>query len=123
MEIIVYLLGFGHIFFSSLCILYTRESVDWIQDMFKAYPLKYLAAMPLVYGLLFLVSASSTCFPWLFRLIGLLGFIEAVVAFTNPEKIYSRMLDWYFENISIRTNQLFGILGVILGTLIITWAK
>ena len=82
-----------------------------------------MATIPAVYGLLFLVPASATTYPWVFRIIAVLSFCEAIVAFTNPQKIYSRMLDWYFENVSDQTQRLFGIIGIVFGTVILTWIK
>jgi hypothetical protein len=121
MKAIVYLLGFGHIAICSCWVLYTRETVDTLKGWFQTYPLKYLSAIPAVFGFLFLVSASATAHPWVFRIIALLAFCEAVLAFTDPKKIYSRMLDWYFENVSDQTNRLFGVIGIIFGTAILTW--
>jgi uncharacterized protein YjeT (DUF2065 family) len=121
MKVIVSLLGFGHIAVCSFLILYTRQTVDALHGWLQTYPLKYLAAIPAVFGFLFLISASSTTYPWVFRIIALVAFCEAVVAFTNPQKIYSRMLDWYVKHVSDQTNRLFGIIGIIFGTAILTW--
>ena len=85
------------------------------------YPLRYLSAIPAVFGLLFLLSASSTPHPWVFRTIALLAFCEAVVALADPQHIYSRMVAWYIETCPDQTNRLFGIIGIIFGTLILTW--
>jgi uncharacterized protein YjeT (DUF2065 family) len=121
MDVIVYLLGFGHIAASVCLILYTKESIDWLKDLFSTHRLKYLSAFPALVGLLFLISASATVYPWVFLIIGLLAMGEAVVAFTNPHNIYRRMLDWYFGSVSDQTNRLFGIIGVVFGTAILTW--
>lgn len=121
MKVIVYLLGFGHIALCTYLILYTRESLDILKDMFQTFQLKYLSAIPAVYAILFLISASATAHSWVFRIIGLLAAVEAVVAFINPKKIYSQMLDWYFDNISDQANRLFGIIGIIFGIVILTW--
>ena len=123
MKAIVYLLGFGHIAVCTHLILYTRESLDTLKGMFNTYQLKYLSAIPAVYGILFLISASATIHPWVFRVVGLLAAVEAVVAFTNPQKIYSQMLDWYFDKVSEQANRLFGIIGVVFGTVILTWIR
>jgi len=123
MNVIVYLLGFGHIALCTYLILYTKESVDAMKGMFNTYQLKYLSAIPAVYALLFLMSASATTHPWVFRIIGLLAAAEAVVAFTNPKKIYSQMLDWYLNSVSEQANRLFGMIGVVFGTVILTWIQ
>jgi hypothetical protein len=121
MKVIVYLLGFGHIAVCAYLILFTREAGNTLKGWVRTYPLKYLSSIPFVYGLLFLVSASSTTYPWVFRIVALLAFCEAVVAFTDPQKIYSRLLEWYVEQVSDQTNRLFGIIGIIFGTAILTW--
>ena len=123
MKAIVYLLGFGHIALCTYLILCTRETVDSLKGMFHTYQLRNLSAIPALYSLLFLISASATTYPWVFRIIGLLALCEAIVAFTNPKNIYSEMLDWYFKSLSDQTQRLFGIIGVIFGTAILTWIK
>ncbi|MFO7714376.1 hypothetical protein [Desulfosarcina sp.] len=123
MKVIAYLLGFGHIVFGTYLILYTKESVSVLKGLFNTYQLKYLAAIPAVYALLFLVSASATTHPWVLRIVGILAVVEAVVAFTNPKKIYGQVLDWYFDSLSDQANRLFGIIGVVFGTAILTWIQ
>ena len=123
MKVIVYLLGFGHIVLCTYLILYTRETVDWFKDLYNTYQLKYMTAIPAVYGLLFLIPASFTTHPWVFRIIAVLSFCEAFVAFINPHNFYRQILDWYFENVSDQTQRLFGIIGIIFGTVILTWIK
>lgn len=123
MKWIAYLLGFSYITICSFLILYTRETVNWLKGLFQSYQLKYLSAIPAVVGLLLLISASATTFPWIFRVTGLLAIGEAAVAFTNPRNIYTRMLDWYLGDISDQTHRLFGIIGIIFGTAILSWVK
>lgn len=121
MKGIVYLLGFAHIAVCTYLILYTKEFVNLMKGFFNTYELKYLSAIPAGYALLFLVSASATIHPWIFRFVGLLAVVEAVVLFINPRKIYSRMLDWYFNSLSDQAKQVFGIFGIVFGTVILTW--
>lgn len=123
MQAIVYLLGFSHIAASVCLILYTQQSIAWLKGLFNKYKLKHWAAIPAVFGVLFLISASAVTYPWVFRIVGLLAFCEAAMAFTNPYKIYSRVLDWYFEDVSSQAQRLFGIIGVVFGTVILTWMR
>lgn len=123
MKAIVYPLGFGHIAIGSYLILYTRETVNVLKSLSQTYQLKYLSAIPAVFGLLFLISSAGTIHPWVLTIIGLLAVAKAVLAFTDPQKIYRRMLDWYFENVSDQTQRFFGIIGIVFGTAILTWIK
>lgn len=123
MKAIVYLLGFSYIAMCSFLILYTRESVTTFKKLFDNCETRYLSIIPAIIGLLFLVAASATGYPWVFRIIAVVAFAEAVLAIVNPDKIYSRMLGWYFEDISDRTHRLFGIIGLVFGIVILTWIK
>lgn len=123
MGILVYLLGLGHIAICSLLILYPRETIDVVKNMFEKYSLKQLAGIPAAYGVLFIIAASSTIHPGIFWLFGLLGIGEAVLAFVNPNKTYTRLVDWYFGSLSERVQGGLGIIGIIFGTLVLTWVK
>jgi len=123
MEIIVYLLGISCITYCTYFNLYPRHAAKALESMFQNYPLKYLAVLPAVVAVLFLISAPVTECPWPFVIIGFIAAIEAVVAFNNPQKIYTRMLDWLFDNVSDQAYRVFSILGIILGTWILTLAK
>jgi len=123
MKIIVYLLGFSCIAYCTYFNLYTQHAAKSLESMFQNYPLKYLAAIPAVVAVLFLISAPATKCPWPFWIIGIIASIEAVVAFTNPHKIYTKILDWLFDNVSEQAYRLFSILGIILGTIFLTQAR
>lgn len=123
MKVIIYILGFGYIAMSVCLILYTRPTVDAVKALFQKFPLRLLSAIPAIFGIMFLIAAAATKYPWAFRVFGLLAFIEALLAFIDPQKIYSRMLDWYFEKVSDQMQRLFGIIGVIFGTAILSWIK
>lgn len=123
MKVIVFLLGITYIAMSSMFILYTRETVRAFKRFFDSYELRYLSVIPAVVGLLFLVSANAIIYPWVFRIIAVIAFAEAVLALINPNDIFNRMLDWYLGGLSDQTNRLFGIVGVIFGTLFIAWIR
>jgi len=122
MKVIVYFLGLVYIAIGSINILYTKEYVDALKKLIQDIPLKVLSTLPAVFGILFIISASATSFPWFFRVIGIIAIVEAVVVFTNPHNLYNRLLDWYF-NVSDQTQRLFGIISIIFGTAILTWIK
>lgn len=123
MKVVIYLLGFACIAYCTYFNLYTRQAVNALKNMFQSYQLKYLAALPAVVAVLFLICAPAASCPWLFWIAGILAAVEAVVAFLNPQKIYTRMLDWLFENVSDQAYKVCAIIGIIFGTLILTLAK
>lgn len=123
MKMIVYLLCFGLIALWTCVILYTRESVTWLKELFSRYQPRHLAILPAFFGILFLIAASATAYPWVLRILGLLAFGKAALVFFNPQNIFSRMQDWYFEKVSDRTQRLFGIIGIIFATAVLGWIQ
>lgn len=123
MKVVIYLLGFACIAYCTYFNLYTRQAANALKRLFQSYQLKYLAAIPAVVAVLFLIAAPAAECPWPFWIVGILALIEAAVAFLNPQKIYSRMIDWLFENVSDQAYKVFSIIGIIFGTLILTLSK
>ena len=123
MKVIIYLLGLSCIGYCTYFNLHTRHAADSLRKMFQSYELRYLAAIPAIVAVLFLISAPAAVCPWPFWIVGVLAAIEAVVAFLNPQKIYSKMIDWLFENTTEQAYKVFAIIGIIFGTLIMTLAK
>jgi uncharacterized membrane protein HdeD (DUF308 family) len=123
MKVVIYLLGITCIAYCTYFNLYTRQAANALKSMFQTYRLQYLAAIPGVFAVLFLISAPAAKCPWPFWIIGILAAVEAIVAYANPQKIYSRMLDWLFENVSDQAYKFLAIIGIIFGTLILTLAK
>jgi hypothetical protein len=123
MKVVIYLLGISCIVYCTYFNLYTRKAANALKSMFQSYQLTYLAAVPALVAVLFLISAPAATCPWPFWIVGILAAIEAMVAFINPQQIYSRMLDWLFENVSDQAYKFFSIMGIIFGTLILTLVK
>jgi uncharacterized protein YjeT (DUF2065 family) len=102
-------------------ILYTNETKNYVRSIFSNIDQKILSALPFILGILFILSASATHIPWLFRLIGLMAVIEGVVFFIIPKDLYDKFMDWYLNALSDQTYRLSGILGIILGTAFLSW--
>lgn len=76
---------------------------------------KLLGVLPLVVGILFLLSTSASAVGWLIILLGLAGIAKAVYIFITPmAKIRSH---WWFK-LSDNGLRGFGILVLILGVII-----
>ena len=122
MKAVIYLLGIGLIAYCTYFNLYTRQAAISLKELFQTYKLKYLAVIPALFAILFIISAPAAQCPWPFWIVGTLAAIEALIAFTNPNEIYSKTLDWLFENATDQAYKIFSIIGIIFGTLILTLA-
>jgi hypothetical protein len=121
MKWILYAISLIWITFGACAILYTSETRNASQSMFKGIDHRIIAILPAVAGLLLLFAASASRNAWLLRLFGILGIIKGVFIFTNPNKLHDRVLDWYLESVSDQGWRLHGIVAIILGTAVLSW--
>ena len=121
MKWFLYVISFIWISAGCCMILYTNETRSAMKGIFNKMDQKILSAIPFIAGILFIFSASAIRIPWLIRLIGLMAIIEGVVFFLIPKDLYDKFMDWYVNSLSDQTYRLSGILGIILGTAVLSW--
>lgn len=121
MKWILYTISLIWVTYGACAILYTNETKNASQSMFKGIDHKILAVLPAVAGLLLILAASASRNTWFIRLIGVMGVIKGVFFFTNPHNLNDRVLDWFFESISDQGLRLHGIVALILGTAVLSW--
>ena len=121
MKWVLYAISLIYISVGCCSILYTKETKQFIRRIFSDINQKTLSALPFIFGILFIFSASATRIPWLIRLIGLMAVIEGVVFFIIPKDLYDKFMDWYLNALSDQTYRLSGIIGIILGTAFLSW--
>lgn len=121
MAFVLFMLGLLFIALGTGLILSTNEVKAFFKNFLAEKNLKIAAAAPGVVGFLFLVSAGASAHPLLMRILGILCLAEGAMMVFNPKGLYTEMLNWYFEKISDRTHQIFGIVAVIMGSVTIAW--
>ena len=117
----LYVISLFYISFGCCSILYTNETKNIVKSIFSNIDQKILSALPFVFGILFIFSASATRIPWLFRLIGIMAVMEGMVFFFISKDVYDKFMDWYLNSLSDQTYRLSGILGIIFGTAALSW--
>ena len=121
MKWFLYAISLFYIAYGCCSILYTDETKKLVKSLFSNIDQKILATLPFIFGILFILSASSTSMPWFLRFIGLMAVIEGLVFFIIPKDLYDQFMDWYLKSLSDQIFRLFGIIGIILGTAILSW--
>ena len=121
MKWFLYAISLVYISIGCCSILYTNETKNIVKSIFSNIHQKILSALPFIFGILFILSASATRIPWLFRVIGLMAVIEGVVFFLISKDLYDKFMDWYLNSLSDQTYRLSGILGIIVGTAFLSW--
>ena len=120
MKIILYAFSLIYIATGVCMILYTNETRNVFKQLVQM-GLKAMAVIAFVMGLLLILAASASHYPWFLRVIGVLALAEGVLLFLNPQDIMAKIYDWFLEQASDQTFRAMGIVTVIFGTALISW--
>jgi len=102
-------------------IIYTRETKRMINSFVTSLDRRILSAFPAVFGIFLIISASESRHSWFIRLIGIIALLKGGFIFWNPQNLYDDTIDWYLNSVSDQTFRFFGIVTLILGTVILSW--
>ena len=121
MKWFLYAFSFIWISFGTGLIIYTRESKRMIKRLVTDLDRRILSALPAIFGFFLIIAASESRHSWFIRLIGILAVLKGGFIFWNPQNLYDKTLDWYLNSVSDQTFRFFGIITLILGTVILSW--
>ena len=122
MKYVIYLLGLTWIAAGAAVILYTEEYKAFFRRMLTEWNPLWLALVPAVVGLLLVMGAGTTSHGGIIILIGIIGIAKGVLIYFNPGNILQRTRTWV-ERLSDQGYRLAGIIGLLLGTVIISWIQ
>ena len=120
MKIVLYTFSLVYIAAGVCMILYTEETRNLFRNLVQM-GFKVMSAVAFVMGLLLIVAASASHYPWFLRFIGVLALAEGVLLIVNPQDIMEKIYSWYLEKASDQTFRATGIVTVIFGTALISW--
>jgi uncharacterized protein YjeT (DUF2065 family) len=121
MKWFLYAFSFIWISFGTGLIIYTRESKSMIKRLVTDLDRRILSAIPAIFGVFLVIAASESRHSWFIRLIGILAVLKGGFIFWNPQNLYDKFVDWYLNLVSDQTFRFFGIITLILGTVILSW--
>jgi len=122
MKWFIYLFSIAWIASGGFLILYTdryREVMGKVTGRMGRVPMAVTAA---VIGLLLVLSARGSLNAGVIVVIGILAMAKGVVFFLNPNRIFEKTLRWWLEDAADQTYRLAGIIALILGTALLSWA-
>lgn len=102
-------------------ILYTDPSRKVLKNLMTDLDHRILGVLTAVIGILFLFAASWSRQPWFIRLLGIVSTLKGGFLFWNPNNLSHKIMDWYLNTLSNQTYRFFGIIALILGTVILSW--
>ena len=120
MKTVLYAFSLIYVATGVCMILYTDETRSVFKRLVRM-GLKAMSVVAFVMGLLLILAASASHYPWFLRFVGVLAIAEGVLLFINPRDIMDKIYDWYLEQASEQTFRATGIITVIFGTALISW--
>lgn len=122
MTAVLYILAILWIGVGTFLILYTESTKAVFRKLFYTEHFRWLAALPLFFGILLVVGAfSHKEMFWLVFVLGVLALLKGVFLIMGPSAQIKKWLDWWFYKASERTIRLNGLISVILGTAILSY--
>jgi uncharacterized protein YjeT (DUF2065 family) len=121
MKAFLYVVSVLWIALGSCFVLYTIECRKTLVSLLRGVDRRFLAFLPAIFGILFIVAASHTRNPGFIRLLGLLAVAEGAFMFVNPQGLYGQVAEWFLDKASDQTYRFFGIISLILGTAVLSW--
>lgn len=121
MKWLLYAFSLIWISFGAGIIIYTRESKSMIKGFVTNLDRRILSVLPAIFGVFLIIAATESRHSWLIRLIGILAVLKGGFIFWNPQNLYDKIVDWYLNSVSDQTFRFFGIITLILGTVILSW--
>ena len=107
--------------FGAGIIIYTHESKSMIKGLVTNLDRRILSVLPAIFGVFLIIAATESRHSWFIRLIGILAVLKGGFIFWNPQNLYNKIVDWYLNSLSDQTFRFFGIITLILGTVILSW--
>jgi hypothetical protein len=118
---ILYALAFFWIAAGAIFILYTEESRRFLKNSMGRVKPKFLAPIPMVFGLLLILSARASGFFWFIVILGLLAIGKGVYLLVAPHGQIEALLNWWSGSAQDRTYRLWGLIIVLLGMVVLSW--
>ncbi|MDL1967764.1 MAG: hypothetical protein LWW97_04255 [Deltaproteobacteria bacterium] len=121
MKWFLYLISFCLIASGSCFILYTIQYRDLLKNMLTKSYEKIIAASAIIIGLLLIISAFQAQGFWFIVSFGIIAICKGFFVIVNPKNSLDNIRNWYLNTASDQTYRLFGIISIVIGTVMITW--
>jgi uncharacterized protein YjeT (DUF2065 family) len=105
----------------SLFILYTDESRRVLRNVMGEVMPRPLAFVPMVVGILLIISARASGAFWFILILGLLAVGKGLYLLLAPRSQTKALLAWWLNSAQDRTYRFWGLIIVVLGMAILSW--
>ncbi len=117
----IYVVGVIWIGVGVCYILYTEGSRDAYRAMTERFQRQAFAVLAFIVGALLVAAAFYSHQVWLVAILGVIALLKSAYLFFNPGNTYGLLAAWCLKA-SDQTYRFFGIIMVVLGTALLSWA-
>ena len=98
---------------------------DWAKRLFRkmssGFNFRWFFPLPLIIGILFILSRDLTRHPWLILTLGILAMGKGIYLLLSPKKYIDTIINWWINDVQDITYRFCGIVILILGITIFSW--
>lgn len=121
MKWFLYFMSIYFIVVGIILILYTDWLRKLLQKMLKSVNLRWLFPLPLIFGVLFILSRDLIFHPWFIIAIGILVIGKGIYFLLSPKKQFDTLLNWWINKAQDITFRFWGLIILVLGITLFSW--
>jgi uncharacterized protein YjeT (DUF2065 family) len=91
------LIGLCYIIFGLFALAATKKTNAALSNFIKNTKRQTLGLIALIFGVLFIISASATQAAWFVLALGILACLKGAMFILVPQKKIKEMMDWWFS--------------------------
>jgi hypothetical protein len=119
MEAVLSIIGAIWVVLGSFSVLYTDRFRNGVGGLTSRIPPRVLAVVPLVMGVLLMISAPASHSFWLVEILGILALVKGLLIFGLRRKWVQGIFAWWQRRVSEVAWRLCGLILVILGVFVV----
>jgi uncharacterized protein YjeT (DUF2065 family) len=104
-------------------ILYTDWLRRLLQRMSSSINLRWIFPLPLIIGVLLILSKDLIPSPWFIIAIGILALAKGIYFLLSPRKQMGTLVNWWANKAKDITYRFWGIIILVLGITLFSWLR
>jgi len=123
MKWILFAIGVLWVALGTIFVLYTEKARKTLASLFEGQNPRILAAIPLIIGLLLVMSAGSSNYLLYPFILGVLAIAKGLYFIFGKRKTTDAVIKWWLKDTSETTYRFWGIVAIIIGVFLIVYIK
>lgn len=119
----LYLVSIVFVVIGAVLILYTDWTRKSLEGLVAKKNFRLLGLVPLVFGILLIISAGWSEIFWLVFLLGLIALAKGVYLLLGPKDQMGTAITWWLGKASDQLYRLSGVICLVLGTALLSWIR